>query len=163
MTELQNQELAKRIRLAFKNVKYPGRKIGDKEELRDFLGKTREEVTMRDLNRNREFIFFNMAGLQYYLPVYMLAFIEQPEQISRGVGEDFIEYLARESEVASNPCEGFDVFSQDQKHAVLEFLLYLAGNLYPLSNSKNPTINRIERERRKRVEQAVDYWRGCIG
>lgn len=163
MADVQKQELAKRIRLAFKNVKYPGRKIGDKEELRDLLGKKREEVTIQDLSRNHEFIYFNAQGLQYYLPVYLLTLIEQPDKLSRWVGDEFIEFIAHESEVTSRPCDVMDIFSEDQKAAVLEFMAYFASVYYPTPGKQSGKFASVNKERRQRVQKAIDYWRSCMG
>src|SRR5262249_12544217 len=119
-----------------------------------------------DLNRSREFYLFNHIGLQYYLPAYLLALIEKPEQISRGVGEDFVEYLAHYSELASTPCDLWNNFTEEQRQVVLEFLVYFTNVVFPTPNqqsrSLSPALRYIEQKHRDRFQKAIDYWKGCM-
>ncbi len=148
MSEIEKTELVKRIKKAFKDVSYPGRKIGDKEELRDFLGKTWKDLTPADLNRNDTLIYFNKAGLQYYLPFYLTMVLTNPDKVSSNVREAIVRELGYKL-IDENLCE---YFTKEQQNVILDF--------FERYESIFPLLSPVDKSRRQ-IEQAINYWRTC--
>ena len=163
MPEHKRTELVIQIKRAFKKVPFPGNKIGDKDELTEFLGKSWEAVKFDDLNSSSGFLlWFSSNALAYYLQAYMVAILEHPEKVTNTVKENLVRYLGGDD---LKP-DGFrKICSQEQQDMVLQFLLNLQyDDVYPSSPRKlNPGLLRIVAKRKaeydKMWNQAIDYWK----
>ncbi|MEO8610331.1 MAG: DUF6714 family protein [Chloroflexota bacterium] len=163
MPENKRAELVIKIKKAFKKTPFPGNKIGDKEELTEFLGKRWEEIRFDDLNRNSGFLlWFDPNGLIYYLQAFMVAILEYPEKVTTDVKENLVRYLGGEQPKS----EKFrKLFSEEQQELILQFLLNLQyDDLYPPTSQKlNPGAQRLVARRKAEYNamwnQAIDYWK----
>ena len=163
MNDTKRTELVKQIKQAFKKEDFPGRKIGEKEELRDFLGKSWKEVTIDEINGNWSFLFFNDAGLRYYLQAYLIAILEHPDQINSFVREAVLRELGY-NPMSMDICQ---IFSKKQRLVLLAFF-ELYAELFPISIRSDfsaAQMARIQKERdelHSQIEQAISYWQSCI-
>jgi hypothetical protein len=170
MSQADRQILAQKIRKAFKGVKPPGRKIGDKDELRDWLGKTWKDVAIKDINSNSTLIFFSFQGVQYYLPIYLITFLEQSAKISHGVIDDIIRDLGGYDEIPPQATRRLcEFFTDAQKEVILEFLEHYE-ELFPPQEIKIEAMSRglqnlakqKKAERDRQRQQAIAYWSECM-
>jgi hypothetical protein len=165
MTEDKRKELVIRVRRAFKKVPYPGNKIGDKEELADFVGKRWDEVKFDDINHNSGLIlFFNSSAFAYYLQAYMIAILEYPDKVKNIVKEDLIYHLGNNEHTSPQLLQ--KLFNQEQGELIYDFLLNLQfEDVYPLSNSNNlnPGLLRLREKDKAEFDinwtRAVNYWK----
>jgi hypothetical protein len=163
MAELERTELVEKIKKAFKQTPFPGRKIGDKEELGDFSGKTWKDITVSDINRNYTLVFFNKEGLQYYLPVYLITVLEKPDQVS-----DYVrDALIRELGYAVIDKRLSKYFTKAQREAILDFFKsYEFFFPYPLPDDLSDAQYHLAKqkfdERRLHMEEAIKYWQSSI-
>ena len=167
MSDVKRIELAKKIRLAFKKVEHPERKIGDKEEMRDWLDKRWKDVTADDLNRNDTLIFFSGQALRYYLPVYLFTILEQPTRVSSHIRETLIRELG-ESPVANlSFCK---TFSDAQKQVILEFLegfteffpFQTEAEIQKFSKGLQHLARKNIEKQQEKLKRAIEFWKSCL-
>ncbi len=112
-------EMTHKVIQAFKRVPHPGRKIGDLEELRKWTKMKWQNVTAADINAAGELVFFSNNAVQYFMPAFLIAILEQPSKINCLT---IIKQLGELNQKSTQRlCE---TFTNEQKQVIIEFLRF---------------------------------------
>ena len=126
--------LVARIRIAFENVpesKFTNLCVGyDDEGINDFFGgRGWREINSADLSyHSAALTFFTAEAFHYFLPSFMIAGIEFPEEFS-GIIDAIISNLTPPKLDPERPSfmERWKLFSPEQKQVTVDFLSYVNG------------------------------------
>jgi hypothetical protein len=165
MGNLVKERLIEDISYAFKTAKYPGRKIGDENEIMAFIGKKWQEISIDDINSNQSISFFSAAGYYYYLPAYLIMMLKNPQKIDRFVFLGVVRSLANYDTMKIQKQKVCKLFSKKQKDVVLEFLANYEELFFDstdgLSRGRQKFIERENEEARAYINSAIEYWSKC--
>jgi hypothetical protein len=169
MLSQQREDFAQKISEAFQSSIYPIKNIGNPYEVKAFVGKKWQEVTVADINTNHSLFFFSDAGLQYFLPAYLIAVLRYPEQVVPDVQYNLLQDLGRldESIVMKDRdrkvCEGF---TDIQKLTIIEFLekyeqMFPFVSQSELEEAESAIFEQEKADIRRLLQKAIDYWKNC--
>ena len=159
MDEARLRSVKQQIEEAFKDAPYPGDRemVDDPDDwecidlMNAFKGKHWKELDAETLRRNHD-TFLSIAGLQYYFPAYLMAALDDLEDIL-----PFTVYgLCFASPEASSPdvdvrkwqLKRFNSFTPEQKKAIKAFLEYVRDEYPECWSLRDPEPVRALR----------DYW-----
>lgn len=166
------QKLLKRLDKAFRTSKFPGSmaaRVGDRDEIASFLGKTWQEVTADDINRTDSLIFFFERGLVYYLPSYLRVFATSPKSVKYHVFVQFIGEIGDPKFTQRKKYREIEelcsLFSEEQITVIRDFIqifeLFVPEPAKPLSTF--PEAIQAEKDRvRNLIHRAFVYWDQCL-
>lgn len=137
MNEPDKDKLTEQVELAWSNAVYPGdENIFASDSYDDegitcyFSGTTWEGHSVADLRARETALstFFTPAAYHYWLASYLLAAIEDPDELSQGVDSLVRSFVPEDdsSKFKSEQQERLRLLTHEQKHAVLQVLEYLA-------------------------------------
>lgn len=127
---MNKQELNKLIRNAFRNTPYPKSKLTntyDDEGVADFFsGKSWTGHSVSDLRFYAVAIsFFEPEAFRYFLPAFMLAELEDPEEADI-IGESIVFSFGEPADYWVEMYEArISLFTRNEKEAILEFLKFM--------------------------------------
>jgi hypothetical protein len=153
MDEARLRSVKQQIEEAFKDAPYPG----DHEMVTDpndwesidlmnaFKGKHWKELDAETLRRNHD-TFLSIAGLQYYFPAYLMAALDDVEDILPFTVYGL--YFSEDPRLRQRDLERFNSFTPAQKKAIKAFLEYVRDQYPECWSLRDPEPVRALR----------DYW-----
>ena len=158
--------LIQKVKCAFKDENAPERKkVGERDELPDWVYKTRDFVTYDDLNIFTSLLWFSDQSLRYFLPLYLIALLEHPERMRSDLPRWLVEELGqhlRDSR-SQNRCKAF---TDEQQEVIIEFLEHY-DEFFPRSpitisnKGRRQTIDAWETKDRKFRQELIESWKMC--
>ncbi len=150
-------QMADKIRAAFSNTTYPGDDWIGTREVKDFIGKRWEEVSVQQTQSAETYLeAFNFRGMSYFLPAFLLAIVEHYNQmVDELLPETLLSlWLAPRRVPESQPYFVLMVnqLTPDQKETIYEYVLSLR-DLDPVRFGSSTGYLR------ERLEKATEYWK----
>lgn len=137
MSEPDKQRLVEQIQRAWADVQYPGDgniftpdSYDDEGITEYFSGTTWKGHSVENLRAHETALstFFMPAAYHYWLPAYLLAAVEDPDELSQGVDSLVRSFVPRDASslFKQEQQERLRLLSNEQKMAVIGVLEYLA-------------------------------------
>ncbi len=81
MDEVRRQQLIREVEVAFAESIYPGDDLGYEDEIGVFVGRNWRELSAEFvLSRSQDLFFFNVKGLCYFLPAFLIAWLRDTDR-----------------------------------------------------------------------------------
>lgn len=167
MSILTPDELIPKIRKAFKNVPFPGKKIGESIDISMFVGKTWEAITFNDVNSVYNLFPFTDEAFHYYLPAFILIALQNGKKLNPLVFSGLIRELGSGGLPYRSKTKICKMFSKNQRELFIQFL-EICSDLYPFPEIRQNALKsemdlwkEAKQDLQKQINHAIEYWKTC--
>jgi len=158
------QELLKRLPVAFRNVKHPGKDIGGctfYEEYKPLKKENWKESELANVLWQTQFKCFSPKALHYFLPHIIVMVLKERWNL---IAEQLLQILSDYDEIWNKSGEQplHTHFSDDQREVLRDFLVLMPAefpNLFADNYHKADPRAKKMYWNKQRLERALAYWR----